>query len=130
LGYDFGMPRKPPLALVGSDIPANSPPRELGPHGQKLWDEVMQEYHVHDSGGREILAQLCSSVDTAELLRETIARDGVLIPGRDGTMKSHPLVKDELACRCFVVRALHMLGIAVSVTPQRGPGRPPKPYGW
>ena len=125
---------KTPANPSFSVIPPRSiePPRPLGAHGQRLWEEIQREYAIVDTGGVEVLAQLCAALDRAEQLAEAIERDGALIPsGKDGAaLKAHPAVKDELACRSFVVRSLQRLGLNVPVTPARGPGRPPKPYGW
>jgi hypothetical protein len=90
---------KPPLTLV---VPTEAswlePPRILGQHGRKLWDRVMSEYAIEDSGGVEMLAQACAALDRAEALREQIDRDGEVIRRR-GMVKDHPALKHELACR-------------------------------
>jgi hypothetical protein len=124
---------KPAISVVSAaTLQGNEPPRPLGTHGLALWQAIQAEYRIQDSGGCEILAQLCASADRAEQLAEAIDRDGVLIPAnKDGTgLKAHPAVREELACRSFVVRSLERLGISISVVPTRPPGRPPKSYGW
>jgi hypothetical protein len=52
---------KPSLKLIGSDgtSTGTQPPRNIGPYGRKLWDQVMREYAVEDAGGIEMLAQAC-----------------------------------------------------------------------
>ena len=83
---------------------------------------------IHDTGGIELLAQACQALDRAENLAEAIARDGDVIHTRTGVPKTHPAVKDELACRAFVVKTLERLGLNVeTIKPM---GRPPKPFGW
>src|SRR5262249_26805925 len=105
-----------------------APPRRLGPHGARLWDSVQAEYRIQDRGGIELLAQACASLDRAESLAEAIARDGDVIHSRTGVPRSHPAVKDELACRAFVCRILERLGLNIeTIKPQ---GRPPRPFGW
>ena len=126
---------KTPANPSFSVIPPRSiePPRPLGAHGKRLWEEIQREYAIVDTGGVEVLAQLCAALDRAEQLAEAIGRDGALIPsGKDGAgpLKAHPGCREELACRSFVVRSLERLGLNVPVTPARGPGRPPKRYGW
>ena len=118
-------PDKPPLAIVAGDADI-SPPRPLGPHGRALWDRVQREYMIHDTGGIELLAQACAAEDRAENLADAIARDGEVIHSRTGVPKTHPAVKDELACRAFIVKTLERLGLNVEAIKQ--PGRPPKPY--
>jgi len=81
---------------------------------------------IHDTGGIELLAQACAAEDRAENLADAIARDGEVIHSRTGVPKTHPAVKDELACRAFIVKTLERLGLNVEAIKQ--PGRPPKPY--
>jgi hypothetical protein len=61
------MSKNPSLKLVSgprSTIP--EPPRTLGEPGRSLWDRVMAEYDIADSGGRELLALACQALDRAE----------------------------------------------------------------
>ena len=87
-----------------------------------MWDRAQAEYRI-DVGGIELLAQACAAEDTAESLAAAIARDGHVIHSRTGVPRTHPAVKDELACRAFVVRTLERLGLNVEAV--RPPGRPP-----
>jgi hypothetical protein len=119
-------PDKPPLSLVASETIGISPPRPLGPHGASLWQRVMREYGISDTGGIELLAQACQALDRAEALADAIARDGATIYSRTGVPKTHPACKDELACRAFVVKTLERLGLNVEAISK--PGRPTKPY--
>ena len=121
---------KPPLKLIGSEGASNwaEPPRNIGPHGRRLWDQVMREYDIQDAGGLEMLAQACQALDRAEALREEIDRDGAVIRVR-GTVRDHPALKHELACRSFVVRTLSRLGL--NFEPVRpSAGRPGLKVGW
>ncbi len=83
---------------------------DLGRHGRKLWDRVMAEYQIEDSGGLEMLAQACQALNRAEALREEIDRDGEVFRVR-GSVREHPTLKVELANRAFVVRTLAKLGL-------------------
>jgi hypothetical protein len=105
-------PPQPALSIVSPEATGGSPPRELGQHGRKLWDEVQAAYGITDRGGVELLAQCCAALDRAEALAEAIARDGPVVYSRSGP-KSHPAAKDELACRAFIVRTLERLGLNV-----------------
>jgi hypothetical protein len=116
-------PEKPPLAIVSADTAGPAPPRPLGAPGRQLWDRVQSEYRIADCGGVELLAQACQALDRAERLAEAIARDGDVIHSRTGVPRTHPAVKDELACRAFVVRTLERLGLNIEAV--RPPGRPP-----
>ena len=117
------MPKKPPFTVVGSGATENQPPRPLGQHGKALWQGVMKEYSIDDIGGIELLAQAAQALDRAEALAARIAHDGEVIYLK-GVPRAHPAVKDELACRAFVVRTLQRLGLNVNVDQSRPVGRP------
>jgi hypothetical protein len=119
---------RPPFSVVSPDTTGTSPPRNLGQHGRKLWDEIQAAYGIADRGGIELLAQACGALDVIESLGEAIARDGPVVYGRAGP-KAHPAVKDQIAARAFVVRTLERLGLNVEAV-KPGPGRPTTPYGW
>jgi hypothetical protein len=121
-------PAKPPLTLVDPAATGVAPPRKIGRHGRQLWDRVQSEYAIEDVGGRELLAQACAAEDTAESLAEAIARDGHVIHSRTGVPRTHPAVKDELACRAFVVRTIERLGLNVEVV--KPVGRPAGHTSW
>jgi hypothetical protein len=104
---------KASLTLVRNQswaVPA--PPRPLGEHGAALWQRVMTEYEIADSGGLEMLALACQALDRAESLRAEIDDDGEIIRVR-GSIKDHPALKHELANRAFVTRTLAKLGLDV-----------------
>jgi hypothetical protein len=122
-------PTQPALSVVSPEPTAGSPPRDLGQHGRKLWDEVQAAYGIADRGGIELLAQACAALDRAEALATAIASDGAIVYTRTGVPKSHSGCKDELACRAFVLRTLERLGLNVEAL-KPGPGRPPGHLGW
>jgi len=122
-------PEKPPLSLVSSETTSVLPPRPLGQHGMALWNRVQAEYRIRDTGGIELLAQACAALDRAEALAAAIARDGDVVYSRAGVPKTHPAVREELACRAFIVRTLERLGVTTeNIKP--GPGRPASGFGW
>ena len=122
-------PPQPALSIVSPEATGGSPPRELGQHGRKLWDEVQAAYGISDRGGVELLAQACAALDRTEALAGAIATDGAIVYTRTGVPKSHPGCKDELACRAFVVRTLERLGLNIEAV-KPCPGRPPSAFGW
>jgi hypothetical protein len=116
------MPRKPPLSVVATDSTMPKPPRKLGEHGMALWRSVHAEYDIEDVGGIELLTQAAQALDRAEALAACIEHDGEVYKSRAGP-KAHPAVKDELACRAFVVRTLQKLGLNLEQV--KSVGRPP-----
>ena len=116
------MAKNPRLTLVQPGSNPAEPPRKLDDPGRNLWDRIMSEYDIADSGGLEVLAQACQALDRAEALRSEIDRDGEVIRVR-GSIREHPALKHELASRSFVVRALARLNL--NFEPVRsGLGRP------
>jgi hypothetical protein len=86
-----------------------------------LWNAVQREYAVDDVGGVETLMQCCLMADRAEALAGQITRDGEVIRSKSG-LRSHPAIRDEIACRSFIVRGLARLG--VTLEPLKSAGRP------
>jgi hypothetical protein len=72
-------PGKPPFSIVSGETVGILPPRKLGPHGLALWNRIQGEYGIADTGGVEILCQICQSLDRAESLAEAIERDGPVV---------------------------------------------------
>jgi hypothetical protein len=89
-----------------------------------LWNDLLREFDLSDRAALELLAQAGACLDRAESLAEEIRSDGPVIRTRTG-VRSHPSIKDEVACRTAVVRILGKLGVLEE--PLRpGPGRPPE----
>ena len=131
LGPRNPMPKrqKPPLRILPDigDI-GIQPTRTLDQHGRKLWDQVTSEYDIDDIVGREMLTLACQALDRAEGLSQCIAKDGEMVKAREG-IKAHPAIREELACRAFIIKTLRHLGL--SFEPVRASvGRPAKGFGW
>ena len=122
------MVKKSRLTLVDqSDGTSLSPPGTLGETGGNLWQTIMTEYDIRDSGGREMLRQACEAADRVDEFSTIIKRDGAVVSTKHRP-KDHPLIKHELAARSFVVRSLHRLGL--DVEPIGRIGRPASGIGW
>jgi hypothetical protein len=122
----MGMATKPAkspgrvVKLTKPKLP--EPPRPLGDVGLALWREVTRNYMFADPASIECLFQACSATDRAERCRVIIDQDGEMIAAKEG-VRSHPLLRDELANRAFAVRALSQLGL--DLEPVKAMGRPP-----
>jgi hypothetical protein len=115
---------KPPLTIVGPCGTDDRPPRPLGEHGARLWNAVMAEYQVDDVAGRELLCEAAQALDRAEALSAQIAADGAILYSRGGAPRSHPGIRDELACRSFVTKTIQRLGLNFEAI-KPSVGRPP-----
>jgi hypothetical protein len=87
----------------------------------------MGEYDIRDSGGREMLRQICEAADRIDEFRAIIEVDGATIHTKTG-LRDHPLLKHELAARGFITKSLHRLGL--DVEPIGRIGRPASGIGW
>jgi len=81
----------------------------------------MGQYDIIDAGGWETLRQACCACDRAEACRRIIDEQGEMIATRLG-IRSHPLLRDELANRAFVTKAISRLGL--DLEPVKALGRP------
>jgi hypothetical protein len=99
------------------------PPRPLGAAGMQLWRSIQGEYNIGDAGGITMLLVGCQALDRAERLRVQIDADGEVIRLRNGSVRAHPAIRDELGCRAQVMRAIEKLGLNFEAV--KAIGRPP-----
>jgi hypothetical protein len=104
------------------------PPRNLDKPGRSLWDRIMSDYQIEDSGGLEMLGQACAALDRAEECHALVARDGLVFKVKGGGLRENPAAKIELANRAFVVRTLSRLGLEFEAI--KTIGRPAHGIGW
>jgi hypothetical protein len=105
------VPKNPAtLADFNHRLSLPKAPANLGKAGTSLWRRILSEYDIADSGGLELLAQICFAAERAERLRMRIDADGEIVVSERG-MREHPGLKAELMARSFVVRSLQRLGI-------------------
>ena len=117
-------PPKSPFSVVTAlPLQVPDPPRPLGPPGLALWQAIQIEYNIPDRGGIEMLLVGCQALDRAERLRACIDADGDVIHTRSGVPKAHPAIRDEVACRAQVMRAIEKLGLNYEAI--KSVGRPP-----
>jgi hypothetical protein len=123
-----GKPPKPPLSVVGNRPKSDASPRKLGPSGTDLWNSIQNEFRIQDAGGIALLMQTCLAADRAQALADRIDADGEVIKGKGG-LRAHPAIREELACRAFIVRTLSRLGVTDESI--KAVGRPPSGgIGW
>src|SRR5262245_49431494 len=104
--------KKQPSLKVGNDEQSGGvPQRNLGEHGTSLWHQIMSEYEITDAAGLQLLTQACLACERAERLRNQINRDGEVVRVRNGMLRAHPALQQELANRTFVVKTLQRLGL-------------------
>ena len=112
--------KKTASKLVGTKRNPASPPGNLKPTGRELWQTILDEYEIDDSGSLALLAEACRAADRAAECSKIIDKEGLVIATKMG-VRDHPLMKAELLLRSFVTRTLSV------VDPPKNPiGRPPR----
>jgi hypothetical protein len=99
------------------------PPGKLGKTGMSLWRDITEAYQFGDRSAYEALYQACCALDRLAQIRERLDTDGPMIETAQGGFRAHPLLRDELGYRAFVVRTLGKLGC--DLEPVLAVGRPP-----
>jgi hypothetical protein len=101
----------------------DDPPSKLKAAGLDFWRSALSEYEIGDTASRQLLFQVCCSIDAAASYRAEIERDGNVVEG-----KEHPLIKCEVAAQAFISRNLTKLGLLTE--PKKPMGRPGNSVGW
>jgi P27 family predicted phage terminase small subunit len=102
---------------------SKKPPNHLSAPAKRLWADIFTEYAIDDAAGMAILQAALESFDRAQAARKAIKKDGMTITGRDGQVKSHPLLTVERDNRAAFLAGLKALNL--DLEPLRdSPGRP------
>jgi len=110
------------LSIVGSSPPITSSqpaftepapkaPNDLGAAEQEIWKNVFQDYKHKTHLALNVLYNGLQSHQLARQATESIKRDGMIVVGRDGQAKVHPLlhvVRDNRAAWFACVKALKL----------------------
>jgi hypothetical protein len=102
----------PKPALVASNPAPHppAPPRDLDPEELAIYKHVVAEYQGSLTS-YDVLISALAMHRRARLAAETIEREGLLVPGRDGQPKSHPLCVIERDARRAFQQVFKVLGI-------------------
>jgi P27 family predicted phage terminase small subunit len=102
----------------------SKPPPHISAAAKKLWNAIFTEYSIEDAAGRAILRAALEAFDRSQAARKAINKDGMTITGRDGQVKSHPLLTVERDNRSAFLAGLKALNL--DLEPLRdSAGRPP-----
>jgi hypothetical protein len=125
------MPRKsgskPPLSLVVPAKTGDPPPTTLKAPGRQAWNDILAAYDI-DSGARLLFQELCEAIDRRAEISAAINRDGVVRYGRGGSVRAHPLIKEETALRGLISRLSNRLGLGLE--PVGDVGQPGRVQSW
>jgi P27 family predicted phage terminase small subunit len=103
-----------PHLVVASRPPTDAPPppSHLGAPERKIWADVVSEY----SGTLPSLSVLASGLEAHQRAREAgekIENEGMVVVGRDGQSKAHPLFTVERDARKAFQQTFRYLGIKI-----------------
>jgi hypothetical protein len=114
------MAKKSHLKSIEPATTGSAPPATLGKAGATLWQTVVSEFEIDDSGSRETLLQVCQAKDSLEDIAARKAQAG------SDHKAFQPYMKAEIAFRAFISRTLERL-----VGPEKkSVGRPNRGFGW
>lgn len=104
---------KAPRLVASSPAPnPPSPPTHLGEPERRIWANVLSEF----SGTLTSFAVLASGLEAhqrAREAREIIESEGMVVTGRDGQSKAHPLCTVERDARKAFQQTFRYLGITI-----------------
>ncbi|MBA2351029.1 MAG: P27 family phage terminase small subunit [Pseudomonadota bacterium] len=102
--------------------PAQNTPSQLRAEARVLWQSIVAEYQISDSGGLLILATALESFDRMRHAQVIIAEHGVVLVGDDGKLKANPACALERDSRAAMLAALKMMNL--DLEPLKKLGRP------
>jgi len=88
-------------------------PRHLSKGARDIWQALTTEYGIEDAGGLAILRVALEAWDRAQKARKNIEKNSMLIKGRDGQPKQHPLLCVERDARAAFLQGLKALNLDV-----------------
>jgi len=86
-------------------------PNHLSKQAKKLFQSIIDEYGIDDSGGLAILTTACEAWDRAKQAREAIEADGLILEDRFKQKKLHPAATVERDSRSQWLQAIKTLGL-------------------
>jgi Phage terminase, small subunit len=86
-------------------------PPHLEPEEAALFKSIVAEFRVDDVGSLQLLTTAMEAHQRCRLAREAVAKDGMMLPDRFGTLQPHPLLKAEASARGQYLAALKQLNL-------------------
>jgi hypothetical protein len=87
------------------------PPAHLEPEEAALFKSIVAEFRVDDIGSLQLLITAMEAHGRCRLAREAVAKDGMMLADRFGTLQPHPLLKTEASARGQYLAALRALNL-------------------
>jgi P27 family predicted phage terminase small subunit len=94
------------------DPPASTrrPPAHLGEPEREVWKRIVGDHQLTDVA-LDVLTVGLEAHERARECRLAIQHDGMVVTGRDGQVKAHPLLAVERDARAAFLAAIKQLGL-------------------
>jgi P27 family predicted phage terminase small subunit len=100
----------------------SKPPTHISAAAKRLWSDIFAEYSIDDAAGLAILRVSLEAFDRSQEARKVVKKQGMTVSGRDGQVRSHPLLTVERDNRAAFLAGLKALNL--DLLPLKKPGRP------
>jgi P27 family predicted phage terminase small subunit len=101
---------RPQLTSVPRAI-HRQPPTHFGQEEVAIWKRVFSDYDIHTETAADVLAVTLEAHMRCREARQRIEQDGMVVNGRDGQPKPHPLLAVERDSRAQFLAGLKALGL-------------------
>ena len=102
--------------------------KNIRPEAKRASHRLINEYHINDSGGLELIKSFAAAFTTELNCQDQIDAEGLTIIDRFQQMKPHPLLPTLRDARSQKLAALKGLNLDV-IPANNGLGRPVSQYG-
>ena len=106
-----------------------NPPKGLTRAAKAAWREIVEAYGLDDRAAFMLLEGALTAFDRMRAAAEMVARDGLVVPIADGSVKPHPAITIERDSRAAMVASLKSLNLDLEPLRDRL-GRPPSQSGF
>ena len=100
-----------------SSRPPDGIPVHIRGEARRLYERLVHDYAIADSGGLALVRVACESFARAEEARQILAQDGAIVRDRFGQAKTHPACLVERDSRTQLISALR----ALKLSPEEAP---------
>lgn len=99
--------------------------RDLGIHGRRFFDKVMEEAGLEDAHDLERLLMACRCLDDLDVAESRVKVDGMFTINRYGATVEHPAFKTIKDLRLLFVKIIRELSLDIAAPSE---SRPPRLY--
>jgi P27 family predicted phage terminase small subunit len=86
------------------------PPAHLSPSARQWWELVVRDYVLQEHHLR-LLQLALEAWDRCQVAREQLDREGLTVPGAEGSLRPHPCIAIERDSRLAVARLVRELDL-------------------